>query len=565
MSTTFPGGTHAPHHPTPEWIKKIGDQHLFDGGWNKLRDTIFANQKRLGIMPADAKLTPWPKELPEWDTLSFEQKKLYIKQADVYGAFLAYTDHEIGRVIQAVDDMGELDNTLIIYISGDNGASAEGMLNGTPNEFTTFNGVAVPVKDQFLWYPFWGSDRTFPHYAAAWAWAMDTPFKWVKQVASHRGGTANGMAMSWPGHITDGGGIRHQFHHVIDIVPTILDATGIPAPDTINGIKQRPIEGVSMVYTWDKKNADVPTRHTTQYFEMLGNRAIYLDGWMAVTTPVSLPWELSTATPPDVITGYKWELYNLNEDVTEYNDLADKMPDKLKQLQDVFYEQAKKYDVLPLDNSTLARFLTQRPSATAGRTTFTYSGELSGVPPSTAPNILDKDYTITANVDIPEGGGEGMIVTEGGRFGGYGLFLSKGELGVRHGKVVFLYNLLDLKRTIWEGPELSAGKHTIVFDFKLDGPGLGKGGTGVLSVDGKEVDRKHMDHTTPITFPEDEDFDVGLDTRTGVALVEYRYDCPFKFTGKIDKVTFNLGPAQYTDQDRKNMPAIEDAVARAKD
>ena len=560
-----PGGTHAPHHPTPEWIKKISDQHLFDGGWNKLRDTIFANQKRLGIMPADAKLTPWPKDLPQWDTLSFEQKKLYIKQADVYGAFLAYTDHEIGRVIQAVDDLGELDNTLIIYISGDNGASAEGMLNGTPNEFTTFNGVAVPVKDQFLWYDFWGSDRTFPHYAAGWAWAMDTPFKWVKQVASHRGGTANGMAMSWPGHITDVGGIRRQFHHVIDIVPTILEVTGIPAPDTIKGIKQRPIEGVSMVYTWDKKNADAPTRHTTQYFEMLGNRAIYQDGWMAVTTPVNLPWELNTATPPDVITGYKWELYNLNEDVTEYNDLADKMPDKLKQLQDVFYEQAKKYDVLPLDNSTLARFMTQRPSATAGRTTFTYSGELSGVPPAAAPNILDKDYTITANVDIPKGGGEGMIVTEGGRFGGYGLFLSKGELGVRHGKVVFLYNLLDLKRTIWEGPELSAGKHTIVFDFKLDGPGLGKGGTGVLSVDGKEVDKKHMEHTTPIMFPEDEDFDVGMDTRTGVALVEYRYDCPFKFTGKIDKLTFNLGPAQYTDQDRKNMPAIEDAVARAKD
>jgi arylsulfatase A-like enzyme len=560
-----PGGTHAPHHPTPEWIKKIGDQHLFDGGWNKLRETIFANQKRLGIMPADAKLTPWPKDLPQWDSLSLLEKKLFIRQADVYGAYLAYTDHEIGRVIQAVEDLGELDNTLIIYISGDNGASAEGMLNGTPNEFTTFNGVSVPVKDQFLWYPFWGSDRTFPHYAAEWAWAMDTPFKWTKQVASHRGGTAQGVAMSWPGHITDLGGIRRQFHHVIDIVPTILEATGIPAPDTIDGIQQRPIEGVSMVYTWNKKNADAPTRHTTQYFEMLGNRAIYHDGWLAATTPVNLPWELNTAPPPDVITGYKWELYNLNEDVTEYNDLAAKMPDKLKQLQDVFYAEAKKYDVLPLDNSTLKRFLTQRPSATAGRTTFTYSGELSGVPAAAAPNILDKDYTITADVDIPEDGGEGMIVTEGGRFGGYGLFLSKGVSGIRRGKIVFLYNLLDLKRTIWEGPELSAGKHTIVFDFKLDEPGLGKGGTGVLSVDGKEVDKKHMEHTTPITFPEDEDFDVGMDTRTGVALLEYRYDCPFKFTGKIDKLTFNLGPAQYTDQDRKNMPAIQDAVARAKD
>ena len=312
-----PGGTHSPHHPTPEWIKKISDKHLFDEGWNKIRETIFANQKRLGIIPANAKLTPWPKDLPEWDSLSWEEKKLFIKQADVYGAYLAYTDHEIGRVIQAVEDMGKLDNTLIIYISGDNGASAEGMLNGTPNEFTTFNGVAVPVKDQFLWYEFWGSDKTFPHFAAAWAWAMDTPFKWVKQVASHRGGTAQGVCMSWPGHIKDVGGIRHQFHHVIDIVPTILEATGISAPETINGIPQRPIEGVSMVYTWDKANANAPTRHTTQYFEMLGNRAIYHDGWMAVTTPVTIPWELSTKPPPDVITGYKWELYNLNEDVTE--------------------------------------------------------------------------------------------------------------------------------------------------------------------------------------------------------------------------------------------------------
>ena len=232
---------------------------------------------------------------PSGSSLNWDEKKLFIKQADVYGAYLAYADHEIGRVIQAVDDLGELDNTLIIYIGGDNGASAEGMLNGTPNEFTTFNGIAVPVKDQFLWYPFWGSERTFPHYAAEWAWAMDTPFKWVKQVPSQYGGTAQGMVVSWPGHINDVGGIRRQFHHVIDIVPTILEATGIPQPDEINGIQQKPIEGVSMMYTWDKANADVPTRHTTQYFEMLGNRAIYHDGWVAATTPVTLPWELSSA------------------------------------------------------------------------------------------------------------------------------------------------------------------------------------------------------------------------------------------------------------------------------
>jgi arylsulfatase A-like enzyme len=537
-----PGATHAPHHPTPEWIEKISAMHLFDQGWNKVRETIFANQKRLGIMPESAKLTAWPKELPQWDTLSFEEKKLFIKQADVYGAYLAYADHEIGRVIQEVEDIGELDDTLIIYIGGDNGASAEGMLNGTPNEFTTFNGIAVPVKDQFLWYPFWGSERTFPHYAAEWAWAMDTPFKWVKQVASHFGGTAQGMAMSWPGHIKDAGGIRRQFSHLIDIVPTILEATGIPAPDAIDGIKQKPVEGVSMAYTWDKANANAPGRHTTQYFEMLGNRAIYHDGWLAATTPVTLPWELSTAAPPDVITGYKWELYNVQEDPTEYNDLATTMPDKLKEMQNLFYSEAKKYDVLPLDNSTLARWNTPRPSLTAGQTVFTYSGELTGVPASAAPSILDKSYSITADVEIPEGGAEGMIVTQGGRFGGYGLFLRKGEFGFDRGKVVFLYNLLDLKRTMWEGPEMKAGKHTIVFDFKSDGPELGKGGTGMLYVDGQEVARNSMEHTIPITFPEDETFDVGQDTRTGVALLEYRYDVPFKFTGKINKLTFKLEP-----------------------
>ena len=604
-----PGGTHAPHHPTPEWIKKISDMHLFDGGWNQLRETIFANQKRLGIMPESAKLTDWPDgqaefngaKLPKWDSLSAAEKKLFIKQADVYGAYLAYTDHEIGRVIQAVEDLGQLDNTLIIYIGGDNGASAEGMVNGTPNEFTTMNGVPVPVKAQYLWYPFWGSDKTFPHYAAEWAWAMDTPFKWTKQVPSHFGGTAQGMVMSWPGHISDAGGIRRQFHHVIDIVPTILEATGIPAPDSINGIPQRPIEGVSMMYTWDKANADALTRHNTQYFEMLGNRAIYHDGWIAATTPATRPWELSSAPPPDVITGYKWELYNVMEDPTEATDLASTMPDKLKQLQDLFYSEAHKYGVLPLDNTTLARWNAPKPNLTAGRTEFTYVGSLAGVPNSGAPSILNKSYTITAEVTIPSGGAEGMIVTDGGRFGGYGLFLSgnynywlrdpvfrtagvglllagvvlmglgrrrawsggkrrlgqaalvlgllwaaavaaAGALNWGMGKPVFLYNLLNLKRTVWAGPSLGAGKHTIVFDFKSDGPGLGKGGTGVLSVDGKEVARNSMEHATPITFPEDETFDIGEDTRSGVAMLRYRYDVPFKFTGTIDKLTFKLMP-----------------------
>ncbi len=561
-----PGGTHAPHHPTPEWIKKIGDMHLFDGGWNKLRETIFANQKRLGIMPANAQLTPWPKELPEWDSLGFVEKKLFVKQADVYGAYLAYTDHEIGRVIQAVEDLGQLDNTLIIYISGDNGASAEGMLNGTPNEGTTLNGVPVPVDAQMLFYPFWGSDKTFPHFATGWAWAMSTPFKWMKQVASHYGGTAQGVAMSWPGHINDAGGIRRQFHHMIDITPTILEATGIAAPEILNGIRQRPMDGVSMAYTWDKASANVASRRTTQYFEMLGNRAIYHDGWLAATTPATRPWELSSATPPDVITGYKWELYNVGPlqsgDPTEFDDLAGRLPDKLKQMQDIFYAEAAKHDVLPLDNTTLARWNAPKPNLTAGRKVFTYNGPLSGIPNSGAPNILNKAYTITAEVTIPKGGAEGMIVTDGGRFGGYGLFLSKGVGGIRRGKPVFLYNLLGLERTVWAGPELRAGKHVIVFDYKPDAPGLGKGGTGVLSVDGKEADRKSMKHSTPITFPEDETFDIGQDTRTPLALIEYRYDVPFKFTGTINKLTFNLALELVTTVEREQM---QKTVARARD
>jgi arylsulfatase len=411
-------------------------------------------------------------------------------------------------------------------------------------------------------YDAWGSEKPYPHMSVAWSWAFDTPFKWTKQVASHFGGTRQGACISWPGHIKDQGGIRRQFHHVIDIVPTILEAAGVSQPETIDGIKQHPIEGTSMAYTWDKANANAPTRHTRQYFEMLGNRAIYHDGWVATTTPATLPWELSSKPAPDVITGYNWELYNVMEDPTQSNDLAATMPEKLKQMQGIFYLEAKKYNVLPLDNSSLARWNAPKPSLTAGRTTFTYSGPLANVPGSGAPSILDKSYAITAEVEIPEGGAEGMIVTQGGRFGGYGLFLSKGELGFDRGRVVFLYNLLDLQRTIWEGPELKPGKHSIVFDYKIDGPGLGKGGTGVLYVDGQEVAKNTMEHSTPITFPEDETFDIGEDTRAGVAMIEYRYDPPFKFTGKIDKLTFKLEPPPDALAQPKPVPADHGAGAK---
>ena len=544
-----PGGTHAPHQPTPEWIDKFKGK--FDMGWNELREQIFANQKRLGVIPANTTLTPWPDGQPEyggaklakWDTLSADEKKLFVRQAEVFAAYVAYTDHEIGRVIQAVDDMGKLDNTLVIYISGDNGTSAEGTTLGTPFDIAALQGIDVPVADQLKFYDVWGSPQTTPHMAVAWSWAFDTPFKWTKQVASHFGGTRQGMVIAWPNRIKDAGGIRTQFHHLIDIVPTILDVTGIPAPQMVNGIAQKPIEGVSMAYTFDKANANAPSTHTTQYFEMLGNRAIYHDGWMASTTPPRPPWLLGGAKLPDVVNGYKWELYNVADDYSQANDLAATMPDKLREMQELFVVEAAKYQVFPLDNGHLERVLAPKPSYTAGRTEFTYAGELTGTPNGDAPNILAKSYTITADVEVPSGGGEGMIVTDGGRFGGYGLYLLKG-------KPVFTYNFLAVEKFRWEGQEpLTPGKHTLEFDFKYDGPGMAKGGTGVLRVDGKDVANHSIAHTTPVLLTMDETFDIGSDTRTPVDDADYQV--PFPFTGTISKVDFKLGPPQMLPEDNK--------------
>jgi arylsulfatase A-like enzyme len=554
-----PGGTHSPHQPKKEWIDKFKGK--FDTGWEKLREQIFANQKRLGVIPANTELTPWPDTLPKWDSLSFVQKKLYAREAEVFAAYAAYTDNEIGRVTQAVADMGKLDNTLIIYISGDNGTSAEGTLEGIPNQMTAYNGILkLPEAELMLHYENWGSDKTYPHMSVAWSWAFDTPFKWTKQVASHFGGTRQGMVISWPGHIKDVGGIRTQFHHMIDIVPTVLEATGIQAPATVNGIAQKPIEGVSMAYTFDQANASAPSKRDTQYFEMFANRGIYHDGWYACTTPPVPPWLLGTAKLPD-INDYKWELYNITDDYSQNNDLAANNPDKLRELQALFLTEAAKYQVLPLDNSVLPRIVTPRPSATAGRTLFTYSGENAGIPLGNAPSILDKDYTITAEVTLPTGAAEGMIVTLGGRFGGYALYLLKG-------KPVFVYNLLDLERYRWEGgvggrdvfsDALKPGKHTIVFDFKYNGPGPGKGGTGVLTVDGKLVAAKTIPHSIPILMTIDETFDIGSDTRTAV---DDSYKLPFRFSGKIDKLTFKLGPEQMTSNEQKLM---RHALEKARD
>lgn len=562
-----PGGVHAPHHPTPEWIKKISDMHLFDQGWNKLRDTVYANQKKLGVIPADAKLTPWPDDLlRRWDTLNAEEKKLFIRQADVFAAYLAYTDHEIGRVIDAVDRMGKLDNTLIIYIVGDNGNSAEGSPNGTPSEVLQFNGIELPVAEQMKWYDVWGSDLTYPHMPVAWTWAFDTPFKWTKQIPSYFGGVRQGMAISWPKRITDKGGIRNQFHHVIDVVPTILEVTGIPAPVMVDGIEQKPIEGVSFAYTFDKANADAPSPHKIQYFEMMGVQGLYNDGWMLSADPIRPPWQLLGDAILDPASAFKFELFDTRNDWTQFTDVAAENPAKVQEMKDLMFGEFAKYQVLPLDASVATRLVTPRPSLSAGQREFTFSGTpVTGIPRGTGPDLLNTSYTVTAEIEVPQGGAEGMIVTRGGRFGGYGLYLLKG-------KPVFLWNLLDLKKVRWEGAAaLAPGKHMLEYDFKYDGlgfatlafnniSGLGRSGTGTFKVDGKVVATQTLDRSVPLTLPWDETFDIGSDTGTPVD--DQDYQVPFKFTGKIDKLTFKLDEPKLTPDDIKK---LKEAEAKAND
>lgn len=556
-----PGGTHAPHHPTPEWVKKIGDMHLFDKGWNALRDQIFENQKKLGVIPQNAKMTPWPHDLlKNWDELSADEKKLFIRQAEVFAAYAAYTDHEIGRVIQAVEDMGKLDNTLIIYINGDNGTSSEGQLNGTPNEVAMFNGVQVPVEAQLKYfYDVWGTDKTYSHMAVGWAWAFDTPFSWTKQIASHFGGVRQGMAISWPRAIADKGGVRNQFHHVIDIVPTILEAAHIAEPKVVDGVKQSPIEGVSLMYTFDKANADAPSRHKTQYFEMMGDHAIYHEGWIASTKVMRPPWNVMGKTSQDPAS-YPWELYDLRNDWTQFENVAATHKEKVKELEKIFWAQARKYQVLPLDSSVATRLVIPRPSITAGRNVFIWTQPLTGTPNGDAPSILNASYNFKAEVDIPEGGGDGMLITQGGRFAGYGFYMLKG-------KPVFTWNLVDLKRIRWEGPEaLSPGKHTLEFDFKYEGlgigtlafnnvSGIGRSGTGVLKVDGKTVAEQKMERTIPLILQWDEALDVGSDTLTGVNDADYQP--PFAFNGKIDKITLTIDRPKLTVEDEKQLLEAE--------
>jgi len=553
-----PGATHAPHHPTKEWVDKISNMHLFDEGYNKLREQMFENQKKLGVIPQDTQLESWPNEvLKPWDKLTAEEQQLFIKQVEVFAAYAAYNDHEIGRVIQAIEDMGKLDNTLVIYINGDNGTSAEGGPLGTPNEVAFFNGVnEMPVETQMKWYDVWGTEQTYNHMSAGWSWAFDTPFTWFKQNASKLGGIRQNMAVSWPARIKDKGGLRDQFMHVIDVVPTLLEVTGIPAPEKVDGIKQAPIEGTSFAYTFDKENAKEPSQHKTQYFEMMGQWALYHEGWLLSTKVNRAPWEAFGAANPDPLNNQVLELYDLNIDFSQSQNIADQHPDKVKELKELFIKEAKKYQVFPMDASVAARIVAPRPNITAGRTEFVYTHPMVGLPQGDSPSILNSSYTITADISVPEGGAEGMILTSGGRFAGYGFYLLKN-------KPVFLWNLIDLKRIKWEGPEaLSPGRHSVEFAFKYDGlgagtlafnnmSGLGRSGTGTLKVDGKVVATQEMKRTLPMILQWDESFDIGSDTLTGVNDADYKP--PFALTAKLNKLTIKVDRPQLTEEDIKKL------------
>ena len=540
-----PGATHAPHHPTKEWVEKIRALKLFDDGYEKLRERIFENQKRLGVVPKDTKLAPWPKDvLKPWDQLSADEKKLFIRQVEVFAAYAAYSDHEIGRVIQAFRDLGRLDNTLVIYINGDNGTSAEGGPLGTPNEVAFFNGLnELPVDVQMKFYDVWGTDLTYNHMSAGWSWAFDTPFDWFKQNASRLGGINQNMVVSWPARIKDKGALREQFVHVIDVVPTILEAAGLKAPEYVDGIRQAPIEGTSFAYTFDAGNAKAPSRHKTQYFEMFGQYALYDDGWLLSTKVNRAPWQAFGPANPDPLNNQVFQLYDLTKSWNQENDVAAQNPQKVKEMRQKFVAEARKHQVFPMDASVAARIVAPRPNITAGRTEFVYTRPMTGLPQGDSPFILNASYTFTADIEVPQGGAEGMIVTSGGRFAGYGFYLLKG-------KPVWLWNMVDLERLKWEGQEaLSPGRHTVEFDFRYDGmgagtlafndfSGVGRPGVGTLKVDGKVVDTKPMPKTLPMILQWDEAFDVGSDTLTGVNDADYQP--PFALTAKLNKLTIRI-------------------------
>jgi arylsulfatase len=544
-----PGAVHAPHHVPKEWIERWKGK--FDQGWDKVREDTFARQLKMGVIPAGTKLAPKPKAIQDWDKLSDDEKRLFSHQAEVFAAYLDFTDHEIGRMLDAVAATGEADNTLVFYIAGDNGTSGEGGLNGMFNEYTYFNGVQEQVPDLLKVMDKWGSPATYPHMAAGWAVAFDSPFSWMKQVASDFGGTRNGMVVSWPKGIKAKNEIHTQFSHVIDVAPTILEAAGLPEPKVVDGTPQIPMEGVSMVYTFN--DAKAKERHTTQYFEIAGNRAIYHDGWLARTIHKA-PWEKQ---PSSTLQKDIWELYDVRSDFSLSTDLAAKNPEKLNEMQTLFMKEAKEHHVLPIDDRVFERAsaaMVGRPDLMAGRTSLTLAEGMTGMMENVFISVKNKSKTITAEVEVPASGANGAILVQGGRFGGWALY-------VKDGIPAYDYNFLGLMRSsIAATKPLAPGKATIKFDFAYDGGGLGKGGNGTLYVNDQKVAEGRIEHTQAMIFSADETADVGIDLGTPVVETIGSGE-KSRFTGRIPKVTVEvkeMKPADKAEADKASAVAAHE-------
>ena len=542
-----PGAAHAPHHVPKEWIERWKGK--FDLGWDKLREETLSRQIKMGVVPAGTRLAPKPQAIKDWDKLSTDEKRLFTHQAEVFAAYLDYTDHEIGRMLKAIEATGQIDNTLIFYIAGDNGTSGEGGANGMFNEYTYFNGVREEVPDLLKVLDKWGSPETYPHMAAGWSVAFDAPFGWMKQIASDFGGTRNGMVVHWPKGIKANNGIRTQFSHVVDVAPTILETAGLPEPKVVNGTPQIPMEGVSMVYTFDNDKAR--DRHITQYFEIAGNRAIYHDGWLARTIHRA-PWEQKVRNP---LQNDVWELYDIRADFSLANDLSAKNPKKLAEMQQLFVKEAEKYHVLPIDDRLFERALAEkvgRPDLMAGRTSLILAEGMTGMMENVFINVKNKSKTITAEVEISSGDAHGTIIAQGGRFGGWSLYM-------KDGKPAYDYNFLGLSHsTIAAAQSLPPGKATIRFDFAYDGSGLGKGGTGTIFVNGQKVAEGRIERTQPMIFSADETADVGIDLGTPV-VESVGAGHKSRFTGRVPKLTIEV-----RDVSAKAEAAVQDAQKEVK-
>ncbi len=521
------GATHAPHHVPADWLDRYKGK--FDSGWDVYREQTLARQIELGVVPQGTGLASKPADIADWDTLSADEKRLYARQMEVFAAFAEHTDHEVGRMVEALEALDEMDNTLFIYIFGDNGSSAEGRLTGSFNETIALNGVPESIEDQLQHLGEWGGPMSYPHFHAGWAVATNTPFQWTKQVASHYGGTRNPVVVHWPDGIEAKGEIRSQWHHVTDIAPTLMEAAGLPFPTSVNGTVQKPFEGVSMVYSFDAP--DAADRHTTQYFEMFGNRAIYHDGWVAATKHRT-PWANAPDGPLDQD---RWELYHVAEDFSQAIDLAASNPAKLEELQALFLREAIKYDVLPLDDRVFERFdasIAGRPDLMGGRTSLTVYPGMTHMTENTFINVKNRSHTITAEVEIPQGGGEGVILAQGGRFAGWSLYM-------KDGRVSYVHNWVGKERYTITAPDpLAPGKATIRYEFTYEGSKPGSGGTGVISVNGQKVGEGRIGNTTPFLYSADETADVGMDEATPVT--EDYAEGDNAFTGKIEKVTVEL-------------------------